>query len=480
MPSPRPAYQTDDVTLYQGDALALLRQLPSGSVHCCVTSPPYFGLRDYGMAEQIGLEWTPDAYVARLVEVFREVRRVLHDTGTLWLNLGDSYATGGGKVGESPGGGPQGERWTGYRGTRPGSAKHAAGAMGPMTQPNRMPLPGLKPKDLIGIPWRVAFALQADGWYLRSDVIWHKPNPMPESVQGWRWERHRVQVVHGAVSRQADLGGNGRERHGHTIADKPQPAEWIDCPGCRTCAPHDGYVLRRGSGRLTKAHEYVFLLTKTDTYFYDSEAVLEPCASGPSDIKKMLEQRDRITSRYRDAHDPWLAGGNGRIGRKRAVGSPAGRNRRSVWTLATQPYKGSHFATFPPKLVEPMLLAGTSAHGCCAKCLAPWVRVVHRQTAPHPANGRHSGRGAGHFRPQESGRQHRPGHEICVVTNSETLGWRPTCPHDAPLMPCTVLDPFAGAATTGLVALQHGRRFVGLELNPSYLAQAITRLTDAA
>lgn len=186
-----------------GDALATLMGLDAGSARCCVTSPPYWGLRDYGHEDQIGLEADPGTYVARLVDVFREVRRVLADDGTLWLNLGDCYATGAGKVGERPGGGEEGDRWR---------------EIGARTPPNRMPIAGLKPKDMVGIPWRVAFALQQDGWFLRSDVIWAKPNPMPSSV-----------------------------------TDRP-----------------------------TKSHEYVFLLSKSRRYFYDAEAIKEPDGGAPS------------------------------------------------------------------------------------------------------------------------------------------------------------------------------------------------------
>ena len=215
--------------ILQGDALAVLRTLPAESVHCCVTSPPYFGLRDYGVPGQIGLELSYPDYVARLLEVFREVRRVLRSDGTLWLNIGDSYATGAGKVGECPGGGKQGERWKGYRGGHDASPKHADGAIGPMTQANRLPQPGLKPKDLMMIPARVALALQADGWYLRSDIIWAKPNPMPESV-----------------------------------TDRP-----------------------------TKAHEYLFLLSKSERYFYDYEAIKEPAICGDPRSRRRLGSYQR-------------------------------------------------------------------------------------------------------------------------------------------------------------------------------------------
>ncbi len=267
------------VQIIIGDSRERLRDLPNGSVHCCVTSPPYFGLRDYGMDGQIGLEDTPQAFVARLVEVFREVRRVLRNDGTLWLNLGDSYAAqrggthqpaetlAGGKGGKTADGARVNrDRHDGYNPTR---NAHAI---------------GLKHKDLIGIPWRVAFALQEDGWYLRQDIIWSKPNPMPESVRD----------------------------------------------------------------RCTKAHEYVFLLSKSERYFFDSEAMKEDAVRGHagSDFRKgktAIHQENRIsqTERVDDGK----------------------RNRRSVWTVATQPYKGAHFATFPPALIEPCILAGCPAGG---------------------------------------------------------------------------------------------------------------------
>jgi DNA modification methylase len=268
--------------LLLGDCRKVIPTLPERSIHCCVTSPPYFGLRDYGAEDQIGLEQTPDAFVAELVAVFRDVRRVLRDDGTLWLNLGDSYAGSG----------------AGHTGSVQG-AQH--GDVGSRAQwksdayKRHNPPAGLKQKDLIGIPWRVAFALQADGWYLRQDIIWHKPNPMPESVRD----------------------------------------------------------------RCTKAHEYIFLLSKGPRYYFDSEAIKEPAVEGQ-------------------------------------------RNRRSVWTVATRPFKGAHFATFPPDLIRPCILAGCPTGG-------------------------------------------------------------------------TVLDPFSGAGTTGLVSIQHGRCYTGVELNPEYIALAERR-----
>ena len=360
----------------------MLSTLPESSVQCCVTSPPYWGLRDYGTATwdggdakcdhlgpprmsdkttlshpelkpraqilaepsrnvptpyaricgkcgarridaQLGLEETPDAYVANMVAVFRAVRRVLRDDGTLWLNLGDSYsgAAGGNNRGEGAGGG-----------------KERGKAMGFGTLPKRKDLEGgLKHKDLAGIPWRVAFAMQADGWWLRQDIIWHKPNPMPESV----------------------------------------------------------------TDRCTKAHEYIFLLAKSAKYYYDNEAVKEESFTTVN--RKTLE-----TDEYKNGKTPSEVVGRAvqRGGKSLAYAYPNGipfRNKRSVWTVTTKPFRGAHFATFPPDLIEPCILAGSAA---------------------------------------------------------DTL----------------VLDPFSGAGTTGVVAVRHGRRYIGIELNPDYLEMSRKRI----
>jgi DNA modification methylase len=255
--------------ILEGDCVASMRTLEPESVQCCVTSPPYFGLRDYGHDGQIGLEATPDEYVAKIVEVFREVRRVLRKNGTLWMNLGDSYA---------------------------GSGKGPAGNLGKThneremthTRASALVPDGLKPKDLIGIPWRVAFALQADGWYLRQDIIWHKPNPMPESVQD----------------------------------------------------------------RCTKAHEYVFLLSKSDKYFYDNQAIAEPVAE--SSVKRLSQPN--IENQLGSDRVPGKTNGP-----MKAVGNCESRNRRTVWTINTQPFRGAHFATFPVELPKLCILAGTKA-----------------------------------------------------------------------------------------------------------------------
>lgn len=352
--------------------------MPAKSAQTCVTSPPYFGLRDYGHAGQIGLEATPDAFVAEMVEVFREVRRVLRDDGTLWLNLGDSYA--GSRAGPQGNSGQMADRSVAAARCRTASpeavvrgkrdAKRWGGG-------NNLHGDGLKPKDLIGIPWRVAFALQADGWYLRQDIIWAKPNPMPESVQD----------------------------------------------------------------RCTKAHEYVFLLSKGPRYYFDSEAIAEPL--GATSIARLAQD---VEAQSGSERVPGKTNGAMKaVGVRRAAGNKthkgqtayeegeerfrtkaglvsfaererakveAGdlvgtRNKRTVWTVATQPFKEAHFATYPPELIEPCILAGSSVGGM-------------------------------------------------------------------------VLDPFGGAGTTGLVADRLGRNATLIELNPEYADIARRRINGDA
>jgi site-specific DNA-methyltransferase (adenine-specific) len=284
--------------IIEGDCIAGLRTLPDASVHCCVTSPPYWGLRDYGHNGQIGLEATPEAYVARMVEVFREVRRVLREDGTLWLNLGDSYCGGGGYAPDAPCNQrrAEGESWGAMNAfsVREGEARKKA-------RPGYTP-PGLKSKDLVGIPWRVAFALQADGWWLRQDIIWHKPNPMPESVRD----------------------------------------------------------------RCTKAHEYVFLLTKSERYYYDAEAVSESASGRQPGNARPTKAGMTGDSRLRTPANV------------HKIAATERRNRRSVWTVTTKPYKGAHFATMPPGLVAPCIKAGTSEEGCCPSCLSQLERVIRK------------------------------------------------------------------------------------------------------
>ncbi len=305
------------VTILKGDCREVLRTLPDESVHCVVTSPPYFGLRDYGVAGQIGLEPTPDEFVDELVRVFGEVRRVLRSDGTVWLNLGDTYAANHSAGGGNP------------SASMPKSAAVMAAQKRKQIIPN-----GLKAKDLLGVPWRVAFALQSAGWYLRQDIIWSKPNPMPESVRD----------------------------------------------------------------RCTKAHEYLFLLSKSDRYYYDGDAIAEVAVRAgeiPGGSKKHTDDgvNDMRIRQGLELHS------------KSPVAET--RNKRSVWEVPTSPFGEAHFATFPPALIEPCILAG--------------------------------------------------------------------CPKGG-----TVLDPFGGAGTTGLVADRLGRNAILIELNPEYAAMAERRIKSDA
>jgi DNA modification methylase len=316
------------ISILIGDVRERLKGLPDESVHCCVTSPPYYGLRDYGVAGQIGLEPSPDAYVAELVAVFREVRRVMRKDATLWLNLGDSYAGSWGAQSRPDG---NDVRSALEGGSMLSARQIAAHPKGTLTGSLKN-TPGLKAKDLMMIPARVALALQADGWWLRSDIIWHKPNPMPESV-----------------------------------TDRP-----------------------------TSAHEHVFLLAKSERYYFNADAVREAVS------ESFIERWGTAAPPRKNVSPQGLIAGS--VSGESCMGAnPLGRNIRNVWTVATQPYSEAHFATFPPDLIEPCIKAG--------------------------------------------------------------------CP---PLG--TVLDPFGGAGTTGLVADRLQRSAILIELNPAYAEVARKRL----
>lgn len=367
------------ITLLQGDNRTLLPTLAERSVQTVITSPPYWGLRDYGVAGQIGLEATIGEYVAELVNVFALVWRVLRDDGTLWLNLGDAYANDA--------------KWGGAS-----SGKHVQALHGNTGIGRRRTQTGLRSKNLMGLPWRVAFALQDAGWILRSEIIWHKPNVMPESV-----------------------------------TDRP-----------------------------TRDHEHLFLFAKNEQYYYDQDAIRQPqtgnahsrgrgvtpkSASGSHETIKANESFHRATSAY--------------------VEVPGGRNRRTVWSVASQAYAGAHYATFPEKLVEPCILAGSSAQAC-PHCGAAWERVIES---------------TGHTNKRETA--HQPGRSSSTKTDS--TNWAPTsrptsafvpgysCPDNDGSAASTVLDPFAGTFTVGRVATRYGRNAVGIELSPDYAELGIER-----
>lgn len=369
-----PRFTDDFVTIHHGDSWELAPTLAPQSIHAIVTSPPYWGLRDYGDPGQFGLEPTPEAYVARLVELFALLRPALRDDGTVWLNLGDSFS-GSGK-------GPAGNLGATHNERH---LEHIHSAIIPE---------GLKPKDLVGIPWRVAFALQADGWYLRSDIIWHKPNPMPESV-----------------------------------TDRP-----------------------------TKAHEYLFLLSKSPRYYYDAEAIKEPVS------EVSLKRAEYGWDCDRDSTKNASMGGEGIHVEK--MGSrfvnPSGRNKRSVWTIPTRSFSAAHFAVFPPDLIKPCILAGVPEM-CCPKCGAPWERLTEHTPMEFRPSARQSEKRKAGLVTALHGTMLKP-------ATTKTLGFVPACSCDrADSVPGTVLDPFMGSGTTAEVARSLGRKAVGFELNADYI-----------
>lgn len=396
------------VNLLCGNNLDVLKTLPDNSVHTVVTSPPYYGLRQYleddaeGKEFEIGLEESPLDYVSNLVAVFSEVKRVLRDEGSLWLNLGDSYWANRSENGQS------------YDDDEV-QRKRAGGKSNLF-----------KPKDLMGMPWRVAFAMQEDGWYLRSDIIWSKSNCMPESVK-----------------------------------DRP-----------------------------TRSHEYIFLLTKKPIYFYDIDAIREPLADstlprmmrGVSDNHKWLDGADGQSAHTMSQPRPNINklvagrtdvkmldtgyGGDGKglhalhSGYYDNDGTPRfnsmGRNKRTVWQVNTVPFKEAHFAVFPEKLIEPCVMAGSSVAGVCPSCGAPYERVIEKIQLSNVSE-----------------------NEWDCVT--KTTGWKAICECEAGApIPATVLDPFCGSGTAGVVAVKNGRSFIGIDLNKEYIKMAHRRINKAS
>lgn len=381
-------------TLHCGDALEVLQGMADESVHTVVTSPPYFGLRAYnGGDREIGIEERPEDYISNLVSIFRETRRVLRDDGTIWIVIGDGYAT-------QPKGNP-GSRSKGL--TNNGDC--AAEASQHRTKSTIVG--GLKQKDLIGIPWMLGLALRDDGYFLRDVVIWAK-------------------------------SCSGNYRGG-------------------SCMPESV------RDRTVKSFEYVLMLTKNPRYYYDAQAIAEPCAElerKQSEKRRLMRMNRGVVSL--NGLGQTSKGVDGGAVITHEMKSGATRNRRAVWTISTQPFKGSHFACFPLKLVEPMILAGSSERGCCPKCLAPYQRITEKtkikRNRPNSLTKRTGEEGTGNFCPNDT-----------AGVSTKTLGWEPTCTCDAgEPIPCTILDPFSGAATTGIAAVRNGRRYVGIDLNEDY------------
>ena len=458
-------------TLYRADAREI--PLPDASVHCAVTSPPYWGLRDYGLgqwtggdsecgherqeskadnvyyesvkqtipggwrqnkgemppmgichcgaiqqAAGIGLEPTLGEWVQNVVAVMREVRRVLRDDGTCWLNLGDAYSS-------NPSNGRGGGSTLG------GGSPHLSGS-------NRDGS-GLPLKNLMGQPWRVAFALQDDGWILRSAPVWHKPNPMPESATDRPTSSYEMVFL---------------------LAKSGSPTFWThqDGYGSRTKPAPDYRMVNGKQMNMWRAHDY----------FYDAEAVREPYAKS-----SVRDKRDNVNGHRRE-RDFTGAVDNG--GTNLGGNRHGGANLRNVWTIATQPRKDAHFATFPDALPRRCILAGTSAKGVCGECGAPWARVVERIDKGY--DGSKYGERAVEVSTATGGTAKSTlGSSNGKLTGGrETLGWQPTCGCNAAVMPATVLDPFVGSGTTVAVAQGLGRRGVGLDLNEEYLGIAAKRI----
>lgn len=470
-----------------GDVLQKSKLLPDKCVRCVITSPPYYGLRDYLTAtwlggdsncdhlriskdksvqtalakstlsggkknqevayadkrhskgvckkcgavridQQIGLELSPELYIEKLVAVFRECWRILTDDGTLWINIADSYWGGKGQSGDAR---PdiQAERLK--NGESISKVAQSIGEKG-KTSPLQGKHSTIKPRDLIGIPWMLAFALRNDGWYLRSEIIVAKTNPMPESV----------------------------------------------------------------TNRPTKSHEYIFLLTKHEKYYYDYVAILTTAKNPEDNVRRIMQQKENNKSNPDDMKNGLRPRNSGNLERKDRPGAPEDNgkhqmgsvpwkgttaNKRSVWTVSTKPFKGAHFATFSEDLIIDCLKAGTSDHGRCSKCGRPWIRIVEKElkpTAKASYNTYRDDRDDLADDNDQGSNRVKDGHMPGYYNDYTTTGWKPTCHcKDAAVIPDVVLDPFSGAGTTALVAKKLHRNFIGIELNEMYVKKiSIPRL----
>lgn len=442
--------------------------LPDKSVHCVITSPPYWGLRDYGIPGQLGLEKTLAEYIEKMVAVFRAVWRVLRDDGTCWLNMGDSYAgTGCGNDGK------QAYLKKSFRRDKADVPKQRA-------------VPGFKPKDLCMMPHRLAMALQKDGWWIRSDIVWHKPNPMPESVTDRPTKSHEYIFLMAKSGRPLFWVNNTTAVATRIEPKGTQGAEGKDWEWIKhaTCKGKGCDKKRCIDGKIKSS------LWESHKYFYDADAIREGYLPQSYErVKYTIEvstspgrhKPDNKDFRFQEKHIRDL--------------NPAGRNKRSVWTIEgyswvwewlldnhpdilsemvanekldtwmipTQSYSEAHFATFPEKLVDPCIKAATSEKGCCSVCGAPWVRIVEKDRQPTRA---------GLSQKTEDYNYDTQRH----VTTFTTTGWKQTCKHSGEPVPAVVFDPFMGSGTVGLVAYKLNRHYIGTELSQEYIDMAERRI----
>ncbi len=435
--------------LIQSDAFNL--PYKSKTFHACVTSPPYWGLRKYAGdqgEEPLGLEATPERHIERMVEVFREVRRVLRDDGVVWLNYGDCFA-GSGKGAAN------------YDGPIAGKQKTNVGSMA-----GGKGLPVYRDAqagNLMLMPHRLAIALQQDGWIVRNDLVWFKRNPMPESVAGWRWTAGKPCGC-ATDAREKYIAGvmeeKGMERHRAFYEDGGHGKNWAqpDCPKCHGTGKVGEPVLRKSSWRHTRAHEYVFQLVKKMGYFCNQEVVREV-----STDKESYEGRRPRNAGQMDGDDPENYKFHGSIqedGTLRSGQTYPKRNPRSVLDVPTAPYKGAHYATFPPKLIAPLIRASVPRR-CCPECGQAWAPVVEKGNyGDWSVDGHREDR-----RKKHGGQAEWNEYKPATVTD-----YRPTCECGVTEhKPGIVLDIFGGSGTTGMVAKQLLRRWVVMDISRPYL-----------
>ena len=492
--------------LLQGHVIDQLRTLEPESVHMVVTSPPYLGLRSYGTPPQIlggiqdcahdwaeterpqtgnstqgshnpklpqiigmgkdiigklctkcdawlgslGQEENPERFVNNLVLVFREVRRCLRKDGVLFINIGDTM---------------WGANWRGSEkiGSKQSTNHGASGAQQDLhlLRSTYSKHNVLKPSELTGVPARLALALQADGWYLKADIIWQQISPMPESLTGWRWEQCKIKIKSGGGKQRGDpsiTGITGTE-YFQTLA------KWAKCPGCDKCQDNNGWVLRKGAWRPTSAHEYIFMFTKSSQYYGDREALATSLArSSIERYKYSFGQNTKYDKT--DKHINRIEGDRQGL---------AGANIRDVWAFGSDNLSEKHYAVFPLALASHCLMATTSEKGCCPECRTPWSRMINHVPSTMSVRIRDVATGreakAGSLNPikaTEKEIEEYTGYEDVGYT--ETVGWRPSCKCGKNLepVPCTVLDPFVGSGTTIIAAIKNGRNAIGIELNKEY------------